>query len=146
MCVCGFLVVVCLFVWVVGGYLAFIGFFCLEASLAMMAGVDVSGLADWKKFGSLYRFTLLAPGLLVGIGMYMTVRAFKSPYVLPCSMAAIFVGFYALLWAIGASVQDARDQGWVAPLVPQGTDSGKCRIAVNADGHIVNGMLGYMYV
>ena len=105
----------------IGGYLAFIGFFCLEASLAMMAGVDIGGLADWSKFWNPSCLVLLIPGLLVGVIMYLTVRCFKSPYVLPCSMAAIIVGFYTVLWMCGASIQDARDYRWVAPLVPQGT-------------------------
>ena len=32
---------------VVGGYLAFIGFFCGQSGLALMAGVEISGLKDW---------------------------------------------------------------------------------------------------
>ena len=32
---------------VVGGYLAYIGFFCGEAGLALMAGVQIVTIKDW---------------------------------------------------------------------------------------------------
>ena len=34
---------------VVGGYLAYIGFYCGQAGLAMMSGVEVTHLRDWPK-------------------------------------------------------------------------------------------------
>ena len=34
---------------VVGGYLAYIGFYCGQAGLAMMSGVEVTSLKDWPK-------------------------------------------------------------------------------------------------
>ena len=33
---------------VVGGYLAYIGFFCGQAGLALMANVEIVHLADWR--------------------------------------------------------------------------------------------------
>ena len=33
---------------VVGGYLAYIGFFCGQAGLALMADVEIVHLVDWR--------------------------------------------------------------------------------------------------
>ena len=106
---------------VIGGYLAFIGFYCGQAGLAMMAGVvGVSSIADWGLFLSFKSMILLLPGVLAGSGMYVLLRRVKSPYVLPLCMAAILVSFYVVLFLSGSSFQAARDAGWIAPLSPVG--------------------------
>ena len=35
---------------VVGGYLAFIGFFCGQSGLSLMSGIHVSGIGNWNRF------------------------------------------------------------------------------------------------
>ena len=55
---------------VIGGYLAFIGFFCGEAGLAMMAGVTIESFEDWLKLLHLKTFVLWLPGLLSGFIIY----------------------------------------------------------------------------
>ncbi|KAJ1427778.1 hypothetical protein B484DRAFT_74140, partial [Ochromonadaceae sp. CCMP2298] len=76
---------------VIGGYLAFIGFFCGQAGLAMMA-------------------------VVMGVLMYLVLCHTRTPYALPCSMLFILAGFYSLLLISGASLEDAREYGWIAPL------------------------------
>jgi sulfate permease, SulP family len=103
---------------VIGGYLAYIGFFCGEAGLAMMGGIAVNtpqAYMDW------HVLLLVLPGLTVGCVMYILLRNVRSPFVLPISMGVILVTFYSIMWLSGASFEDTRNFGWVAPLTPLGT-------------------------
>ena len=104
---------------VVGGYLAFIGFFCGEAGLAMMANEEVTKLSEWGKFCSIKAVILIAPGLMGGITVSLLMRCVSSPYVLPCFMGAFLSVFFIILAVTNTSLNDARAYGWVAPLVPE---------------------------
>ena len=103
---------------VIGGYLAFIGFYCGLAGLTMMAGT--STLIEAFTYGSGERVKLMLPGLVIGITMYLVLRQVRSPFVLPISLAVILIGFYTVMFITGTSFEDAREQGWIAPLAPMG--------------------------
>jgi SulP family sulfate permease len=107
---------------VIGGYLAFIGFFCGQAGLAMMAGVDVSGPADWWRLCNTGSVVLFLPGLVLGCAIYLVLITFRSPLVLPVCLVASLLGFYTVLWLSGQSLQDARDAGWIGQLQPTGNE------------------------
>ena len=98
---------------VVGGYLAYIGFFCGQAGLALMASVDVTGIGQWYKFLHPRALMLLTPGVMGGCFIYYSVRSFRHMSVLPSCIVALMVIFYAILWATDSSVQDATDNGWI---------------------------------
>jgi SulP family sulfate permease len=105
---------------VVGGYLAFIGFFCGLAGLSMMAGVQVTNIEHFYLLCNLKSFILFLPGFVIGIGIYMALITFRSPFVLPVSLLLILVGFYSAMWVTGASFEDAREYGWISPLIEVG--------------------------
>ena len=46
---------------VIGGYLAFIGFFCGEAGLAMMSNTEVTKISQWGLFFTYESAKLIAP-------------------------------------------------------------------------------------
>eukprot|EP00584_Thalassiosira_punctigera_P016749 CAMPEP_0172556770 /NCGR_PEP_ID=MMETSP1067-20121228/68894_1 /TAXON_ID=265564 ORGANISM="Thalassiosira punctigera, Strain Tpunct2005C2" /NCGR_SAMPLE_ID=MMETSP1067 /ASSEMBLY_ACC=CAM_ASM_000444 /LENGTH=701 /DNA_ID=CAMNT_0013345665 /DNA_START=164 /DNA_END=2269 /DNA_ORIENTATION=+ len=98
---------------VVGGYLAYIGFFCGQAGLALMASVDVTGLSQWHKFLDRDALILLTPGVIGGCAIYFSVRTLRHMAVLPSSIIMLMVAFYAILWATGTSVQEATENGWI---------------------------------
>ena len=102
---------------VVGGYLAYIGFFCGQAGLALMAMVDVTGLSQWYKFLDPDALKLMAPGVLGGCVIYFSVRTFRHMAVLPSTIAMLMVVFYLTLWATGMSVEEATQLGWINPTV-----------------------------
>jgi sulfate permease, SulP family len=111
---------------VIGGYLAFIGLFCGQAGLALMAGVELKTIADWGLlFESEKTLLLIIPGVVAGVGTYVLLRNVRSAFTLPACMGGILVGFYFVLWLSGASLEDARENGWVFP-VP-GTQEGNAR-------------------
>lgn len=103
---------------VIGGYLAFIGFFCGEAGLAMMSGVEVSNIVEWNKFASWEKIVLLTPGVIIGITIYLLLRNIPSPIVLPACLATTLVLFYSILFISGHSIENAREMGWVYELSP----------------------------
>jgi MFS superfamily sulfate permease-like transporter/CRP-like cAMP-binding protein len=103
---------------VIGGYLAFIGFFCGEAGLAMMSGVEVSNIVQWNKFASWEKIILLTPGVVIGITIYVLLRNIRSPMVLPTCLATTLVLFYSILFISGHSIEDAREMGWIYELSP----------------------------
>ena len=98
---------------VVGGYLAYIGFFCGQAGLALMASVDVTGLSQWYKFCDRDALILLTPGVVGGCVIYFSVRTLRHMAVLPTTIAMLMVVFYLILFVTGTSVEEATRLGWI---------------------------------
>ena len=103
---------------VVGGYLAYIGFFCGQSGLALMSDVQVSGITQWWVFFTPRRLTLLLPGLFGGVGIYVCVRTIRHMSVLPLCMLLIIASFYAILFLTGTSTVEAREYGWLGSAEP----------------------------
>lgn len=103
---------------VVGGYLAFIGFFCGKAGLAMMAGVQLTSAADWLQLLKPQALIWLSPGLIGGIALYICVRNFRHVMTLPVCMALFIAVFYIAIAIAGMSVEEAREYGWLTANSP----------------------------
>lgn len=101
---------------VVGGYLAYIGFYCLEAGLSMMANTTIKEPADWLKLANSDALVHITPGVLAGIALFMVLSRCDHMAVLPGGMFAILVVFYSIVLLGGYSLEDARKAGWVSPL------------------------------
>ena len=102
---------------VIGGYLAFIGFFCGKAGITMMTGLESSGFEMiYEMFDSTKMIMLWLPGVILGIGMYLSLRNFQSPYVLPIYMGFMLLLFYGLLFFNGLSLEDAREAELISSL------------------------------
>lgn len=102
---------------VIGGYLAYIGYFCGEASLAMMAGTDVKSIYDCMfLLNDLTKLGLVLPGILSGVAIYVLVPLMKSPLTLPACLFVILTLFYLILHLRGNSLADARSAGFIEPL------------------------------
>ncbi|OQR87776.1 Sulfate Permease (SulP) Family [Achlya hypogyna] len=107
---------------VVGGYFAFIGFFCLQAGLSMMSGREISNLLDWGELCNWKAVILCMPGLIAGVFLFVVTQRVKHFAVLPACMFTIVTLFYFGMLVSGSSFEDARHYGWIAPL-PNGTMS-----------------------
>jgi SulP family sulfate permease len=103
---------------VVGGYLAFIGFFCIQAGLALCISKSITTLGEWKFLLEPGKFLLAIPGLLAGLLLTLVSRRATNSAVLPLVMVGIPALFYLLIWQSGSSLDDARQQGWVGPIAP----------------------------
>jgi MFS superfamily sulfate permease-like transporter len=93
---------------VVGGYLAFIGWFCGVSGLGIMVGkgdVTLRSLAD--------NFVLVLPGVAGGILIYWSVRTLKHVAVLPVGIIILLVLFYVGLILTNKTIEDATAHGWI---------------------------------
>ncbi|KAL9190695.1 hypothetical protein ACHAXT_000401 [Thalassiosira profunda] len=103
---------------VVGGYLAFIGYFCFEAGVALCIGTTIMRPSDWGKLFHEQPLILAFPGIMSGIFLTLVARKCKDEAMLPLSMVAIPVVFYTILFVKGWSIADAREGGWVGEISP----------------------------
>eukprot|EP00043_Microstomoeca_roanoka_P015501 m.155285 g.155285 ORF g.155285 m.155285 type:complete len:1051 (+) comp16274_c0_seq1:16-3168(+) len=103
---------------VVGGYLAFIGFYCMEAGFSLMSGVQILSVLDWGHLFHRDAAILMAPGIGIGIALFFITGKFRHFAVLPCCLLAIPTVFHIALLIGNISLEDARtafDEGWLAP-------------------------------
>ncbi|KAG1710235.1 hypothetical protein DVH05_017240 [Phytophthora capsici] len=103
---------------VVGGYLAFIGFYALEAGLSMMTTESIKEPADWIKLADTNALMLSVPGVIAGTAIFWVNSRWDHMAVMPCCLAAMLITFYGLLLVTGSSLEDARAAGWVAEPPP----------------------------
>ncbi|CAM9163725.1 unnamed protein product, partial [Ectocarpus sp. 6 AP-2014] len=103
---------------VIGGYLAYIGWFCGEAGLAFASGLEINSIGDFGVLASREALLLVLPAVLAGLVMYLSLRRFPSPTTLPLLMAAFLGTFFAFLWVTGTTLDEARAAGWVSPASP----------------------------
>lgn len=98
---------------VVGGYLGYIGFFCGQAGLSLMADVTVVNLFQWYKFMEMKALVHLFPGLIGGVLIYRALRTYRHVMVLPTCIVTLLCVFYTWLWLTGCSVYEATEGGWI---------------------------------
>lgn len=92
----------------VGGYLAYIGWFCGEAGVGIMAGssdLTIEAVANNLQF--------ILPGVMGGVIIYLTVRKVNHVAALPLGILLELFLFYLILWLTGTTVKEATDAGWI---------------------------------
>ncbi|GMF13749.1 unnamed protein product [Phytophthora lilii] len=102
---------------VIGGYLAFIGIFCLYAGFALSTGLVINDFSSMvNMFSDLHNVLLCVPGFVGGATLLVVSQNFKNPFALSTAIMVMPVFFFLVL-AIGSiSLDEARDAGWVDPV------------------------------
>ncbi|KAL7568286.1 hypothetical protein ACA910_022623 [Epithemia clementina (nom. ined.)] len=125
---------------VVGGYLAFIGYFCLQAGVALAISTPLVTFADWRFVFQGNHFLLALPALLTGVVLTLASRYSShggggNAGTLPLCMIAIPTLFYVVMYLHFQFFTDhddgeddndeshdflqvAREHGWVGPVAP----------------------------
>lgn len=106
---------------VVGGYLSFIGYFCLVAGIGMCISkstIDGGFFSDIQLLCDKESAILAAPGLIAGLIMMIVSRQAKSDAALPFTMVIIPFIFFVVIQFLGWSIEDARQHNWVAHATP----------------------------
>ena len=106
---------------VVGGYLAFIGYFCVIAGIGLCIStsmIDGSFITDIQILSDKHAFMLALPGLMAGLLMMLVARFAQSEAALPMTMVAIPLSFYIVLYVCGFTLDDARQGQWVGDIQP----------------------------
>ena len=100
------------------GYLAFIGYFCVEAGVALCIGTVIMKPSDWADLCDARHLVLAFPGIVAGAVLTLVARKCDSEAMLPLSMVAIPASFYVVLLLSGMGIDDAREGGWVGQKSP----------------------------
>jgi MFS superfamily sulfate permease-like transporter/CRP-like cAMP-binding protein len=101
----------------VGGYLAFIGWFCIQAGTSLAISAPLDSLADaWELLGDGHEILLAVPALLAGLVLVVVARNVTHGAALPTTVVVIPLLFYLVLFVSGCSMDRARDFGWVGAL------------------------------
>ena len=81
-----------------------------------MADVPLNSVVDWGKLAHRDIIILLTPGLLLGVVMLVVSRKIRHFLALPVTLLLIPTLFYAIVYAAGYTLDDARrayGRGWV---------------------------------
>lgn len=101
---------------VVGGYLAFIGYFCIVAGIGLCISksmIDGTLESDIKILCDAKPLILALPGLGAALLMMLVTRYTTSDIALPATMVTIPILFYLVLYFSGCSMDDARRNQWI---------------------------------
>jgi SulP family sulfate permease len=106
---------------VVGGYLGFVGYFCIAGGTALAAGVQVDTLLSWVHLLAADPAIKLVPTAASIAALMLCVEHVSHPLALPGVLTSIPLIFHGVLWAIGSDLQQAQQAGWVMkPTVREG--------------------------
>ncbi|KAK9845896.1 hypothetical protein WJX81_005443 [Elliptochloris bilobata] len=113
---------------VVGGYLGYVGFFCLAAGISLACDVEIGSFASWGNLANVDALSKLAPTLAATLLLWSTMKfaplcagtrlAPLAPLLLPAALVAIPAAFQVTIMAMGVSRQQAADAGWVLQPTP----------------------------
>jgi len=98
---------------VVGGYLAFIGFFCFLAGIGLCIGEDVSSILDLQKAFNMRALKLASPAIVGGGILAIAGRKAERWYTLPICIIALPMAFYVFMSMTDLSFAEAQEQGWM---------------------------------
>ncbi|KAL4859503.1 putative vacuolar membrane protein [Chlorella vulgaris] len=98
---------------VIGGYLSFVGYFCVASGIGLGTSLDIGGLATWAQLWNWEAAVKLVPTVASCLAMIATLEHFSHPLALPAVLAAINLLFHAVRLALGVSMATAMDHQWV---------------------------------
>ncbi|ETK73327.1 hypothetical protein F441_20172 [Phytophthora nicotianae CJ01A1] len=99
---------------VIGGYLAYVGFFMVKGGISLTTGVSLASVHGWGVLLSSPRsLILLAPGLIGGIMLAILTSRFRHFAVFPCCILVLPASFFFVVWISSYTLNDARAAGFL---------------------------------
>ncbi|GIL91041.1 hypothetical protein Vretimale_9478 [Volvox reticuliferus] len=98
---------------VVGGYLGFVGYFCIAGGTALAAGVQVDTLVSWMNLLAWEPLIKLVPTAASITVLMLCVEHVRHPLALPGLLTTIPLIFHLVLWFNGWDLERAQHAGWV---------------------------------
>ncbi|CAH0521620.1 unnamed protein product [Peronospora belbahrii] len=99
---------------VIGGYLAFMGIFCLFGGFALSTGLVINDFTSMlNALKDSHNAVLCLPGFIGGVMLLIVSKYVKSPFALATAIVIMPMLFFLVLIAGGISLDEARDSGWV---------------------------------
>lgn len=99
---------------VIGGYLAYIGFFMIKGGVSLMTGLPITGLASWTQVFSTQYVVLVLPGVACGVLLSVATTRYRHFGVFPGCLVLIPLVFFVALALTHTSLSEARDSGFLA--------------------------------
>eukprot|EP00878_Enallax_costatus_P013193 GHUV01013790.1.p1 GENE.GHUV01013790.1~~GHUV01013790.1.p1 ORF type:complete len:1035 (+),score=287.38 GHUV01013790.1:628-3732(+) len=103
---------------VVGGYLGYVGYFCLAAGIGLGCNTTINTFTSWGNLLHKDALIKFIPTFLAALVLWVCMTRARSPWALPATLAAVPAAFHAYLLITGTTLEQAQDAGWV--LKPQG--------------------------
>ncbi|GMF50884.1 unnamed protein product [Phytophthora fragariaefolia] len=102
---------------VIGGYLAYIGIFCLFTGFALSTGTTINDFSSMvNTLSDEHNILLCLPGFWGGVVLLAISRNVKNPFALSIAIVIMPAIFFFVLVAGGISLEEARKDGWIDPL------------------------------
>ncbi|KAG6960113.1 hypothetical protein JG688_00009756, partial [Phytophthora aleatoria] len=99
---------------VIGGYLAYVGFFMVKGGVSLTTGVSLASVHGWAVLmSSSHSLTLLAPGLIGGIMLSILTSRFLHFAVFPYCILILPASFFFVVWISSYTLDDARAAGFL---------------------------------
>ncbi|CAH0475529.1 unnamed protein product [Peronospora belbahrii] len=99
---------------VIGGYLAYIGIFCLYAGLALCTGLVVNDIKSMiGVFNNAHDVLHCVPGVVGGVFLRVISQRYNNSLILSGAILIMPVVFFFILLVGGISMDDARNGGWI---------------------------------
>jgi SulP family sulfate permease len=107
---------------VIGGFLAGSGWLLALGAIRVMTGYPVrfDALHNWLRADQILRWI---PGVALGVLLFWTFRRARNQLFIPAVLLFAIGIFYAVFWRFGASIDQARVQGWL-PDIPAASGPG----------------------
>ncbi|KAF6261741.1 hypothetical protein COO60DRAFT_1699671 [Scenedesmus sp. NREL 46B-D3] len=106
---------------VVGGYLGYVGYFCLAAGIGLGCSTTINTFSSWANLFGHDALVKLIPTCAAAMVLWLSMTRATSPWALPITLAAVPAAFHMYLLATGTTLSQAQDAGWV--LKPEGKTS-----------------------
>lgn len=100
---------------VMGGYLGFVGYFCIASGIGLGCSQDISSLISWVSIFNKDSLVKLIPTMLSCFLMVVTMEKARHPFALPALLVALVLAFHLALFVSGVSLPSAQAAGWVLP-------------------------------
>ena len=100
---------------VMGGYLAFVGYFCIASGVGLGVSVEIGSIPSWSGLFATLPLIKLVPTVLSCVAMILTLEKAGHPLALPTVLLSLVGVFHVVLWGMGITLKEAQEGGWVMP-------------------------------
>ena len=100
---------------VMGGYLAFVGYFCIASGIGLGVSVEIGSLTSWSGLFDRLPLIKLIPTVASCVAMVLTLEKTTHPLALPSVLLSLVAIFHVVLAVTGISLGEAQQGGWVMP-------------------------------
>ncbi|KAI8107618.1 hypothetical protein M9435_002646 [Picochlorum sp. BPE23] len=98
---------------VMGGYLGFVGYFCVASGVGLGSSQDISSIMSWMKIFNQDSLIKLIPTVSACVAMVVTMERARHPMALPVLLFSLIATFHVVLLLSGISLTTAQEAGWV---------------------------------